>query len=202
MQILRATLVMLLGLTLLTGLAYPLIVTGIAQLAFPSQATGSLVEQDQKTVGSELIGQTFTGQGYFWGRPSATAPVPNNASASTGSNLGPTNPAQLDALAARVTALRAAHPNQPGNVPLDLVTASGSGLDPEITPLAAQYQAARVAQARQLSVDEVRRLVAAATQGRTLGVLGEPRVNVLKLNLSLDRFRVAAEKTAPPANSP
>lgn len=184
---LRASLVIFGLLTLLTGVVYPVAVTVVAQVAFPYQANGSVVMHDGKPVGSELIGQPFDDARYFWGRPSATGPVAYNAAASTGSNLGPTNPALLDAVRGRCEAIRAAHPDQTGSVPVDLVTASASGLDPHISPAAAAFQVARVAKARHLSEDEVNRLVAEHTAGRRLGVLGEPRVNILQLNLALDR---------------
>lgn len=173
-------------LTILTGVVYPLLVTAIAQTAFSYQANGSVVIRDGKPVGSELIGQPFDDPRYFWSRPSPTGPVPYNAAASTGSNLGPTNPAHLDAVKGRVAAIRKAHSDQTGPVPGDLVTTSGSGLDPHISPAAAEYQVSRVAQARGISADQVRQLVAAHTAGRTVGLLGEPRVNVLTLNLALD----------------
>ncbi len=179
---------LLLALTLVTGVAYPLAVTGASLLLFPHQARGSLVvAPDGTVIGSTLIGQPFDAPGYFWSRPSATAPFPYNAGSSGGSNLGPTNPATAAAAAARARALRAADPGNTAAIPVDLVTASGSGLDPDISPAAAEYQVPRVARARGLSVDQVRTLVAAATRGRTFGVLGEPRVNVLELNLALDR---------------
>lgn len=174
------------ALTLLTGVVYPLVVTGVAKVAFPAQASGSLVMHNGKPVGSHLLGQPFSRLDHFWGRPSATTPQPYNGAASGGSNQSPTNPALAEAVNARVAALRAADPGNTGPVPVDLVTASGSGLDPHISPAAADYQVARVAQARGMSVDDVRRLVAAHTEQRTLGVLGEPRVNVLALNLALD----------------
>ncbi len=173
-------------LALLSGVVYPSLVTLVAQGLFRYQANGSVIVRDGKPVGSELIGQPFDDPRYFWGRPSATGPTPYNAASSTGSNLGPTNPALLDAIRDRVEAIRKAHPDQTGPVPVELVTASGSGLDPHISPAAAEYQVARVAKARGLSVDAVRRLVAAHTEGRTFNVLGEPRVNVLRLNLALD----------------
>jgi K+-transporting ATPase ATPase C chain len=159
--------------------------TGVAQIVFPHQANGSLIVHDDKIVGSELIGQQFDDPKYFWGRPSATSPAYNGA-ASTGSNFGPTNPAQLDAVRSRVETLRKAHPDQNGLIPVDLVTASGSGLDPHISPAAAEYQVNRVAQARGIDVETVRNIVAENTEGRTLAILGEPRVNVLQLNHALD----------------
>jgi len=181
---LRPACLMLLALSLITGLAYPALVTGLAQALFPRQASGSLVSESGKVVGSELLGQQFSGPGHFWARPSATAPMAYNAAASGGSNLGPTNPAQLKNVSDRAEALRAAH--GPGPVPAELVTASASGLDPHISPAAAQYQAARVAQERGLDEATVRQLVARRTEGRQLGLLGEARVNVLLLNLDLD----------------
>lgn len=186
MKQLRPIVTMLLLMTLITGVIYPLVVTGAAQLLFPAKANGSLIEHNGHAVGSSLIGQSFTDPKYFWGRPSATTPMANNGNASTGSNLGPTNPALADAVKQRIDALHAVDPGNNVPVPSDLVTASGSGLDPEITPAAAQYQIARVARLRGLSEEQVRGLVAAASSGRQLGVLGEPRVNVLQLNLALD----------------
>jgi potassium-transporting ATPase KdpC subunit len=185
----RSAVLLFLWLTLLTGIAYPLAMTALAQVIFPHQANGSIIERDGKAVGSVLIGQTFDDAKYFWGRPSATGPVPYNAAASTGSNYGPTNPSQLDAVRGRVEALKTANPDQSGPVPVDLVTASGSGLDPEISPAAAEYQVARVAKARGIDVDTLRKLVAEYTEDRTLDILGEPRVNVLKLNLALDNLQ-------------
>ncbi len=173
-------------LTVLTGIAYPMLVTGISQLTMSAQANGSLIVKDGKPVGSNLIGQSFSDPKYFWGRPSATGPVANNASASSGSNLGPTNPALMDAVKARVQALRDADPGNQHTVPVDLVTASASGLDPHISPAAAEYQLARVARVRSLTADAVRKLVAEHTEGRQFGILGEPRVNVLELNLAMD----------------
>ena len=182
----RAAIVALAVLTVVTGIIYPLIVTGIAQTLFPSQANGSLIVKDGKPVGSALIGQPFDDPKYFWGRPSATSPFAYNAGASSGSNLSPTNPDLVKAVQGRVEALRAADPGNTAPVPVDLVTASGSGLDPDISGAAALYQAPRVARARGLDPERVRELVARHTQGRSLGVLGEPRVNVLALNLALD----------------
>lgn len=185
-KLIRSAIVMLLVMTVITGVAYPLAVTGLAQVLFPSQANGSLIVQNGKAVGSTLIGQSFDDPKYFWGRPSATAPQPNNGTSSSASNLGPTNPALTDAVKQRIEALHAADPNNTALVPVDLVTASGSGLDPEISPAAAEYQVARVAKVRGLSESQVRAMVAMATAGRQFGMLGEPRVNVLKLNLALD----------------
>jgi potassium-transporting ATPase KdpC subunit len=172
--------------TVLTGLVYPAVTTGVAQLLFPHRANGSLIVRDGRVVGSELIGQPFSDPAYFWGRLSATGPTPYNAAASTGSNLGPTNPALAEAVRARVAALRSADPTQAGPVPVDLVTASGSGLDPHISPAAAAYQVGRVAQARGRPADDLQALVDRYTEGRTLALIGEPRVNVLLLNLALD----------------
>ena len=183
---LRTALMLFIAFTVLTGFAYPLAVTGVAQAVFPAQADGSLIRAGGQVVGSRLIGQEFSNPKYFWGRISATSPYPYNGGASTGSDLGPTNPALFDQVRARIAALRAADPNQKGPVPVDLVTASGSGLDPDITPAAADYQVERVARARRMTEDAVRALVAKYTQGRQLGFLGEPRVNVLELNLALD----------------
>lgn len=186
LKLLRQSLVMLLVMTVITGVLYPLAATGLARLAFAHQADGSLIVRDGKPVGSTLIGQSFDDPRYFWGRPSATTPNPYNGGASSGSNQGPTNPALVDAVKQRIAALRGADPGNPLPVPVDLVTASGSGLDPQISPAAAQYQATRVARLRGLDVAQVQALVRAHTQGRQLGVLGEPRVNVLELNLALD----------------
>lgn len=185
----RTAALMLLTFTVLTGVVYPLLVTGIAQGLMPGPANGSLFVRDGKPVGSALIGQPFSSPKYFWGRPSATGPFPYNAAASGGSNLGPTNPALAEALRARIAALRAADPGNASPVPVDLVTASASGLDPHISPAAAQFQVARVARARALPEEQVRRLVAQNTEQRQLGVLGEPRVNVLRLNLALDALK-------------
>jgi len=186
---LKPALLLLLVMTVLTGAVYPLIVTAIAQAVFPRQANGSLVQREGWAAGSELIGQPFGAPKYFWSRPSATSPYPYNASSSSGSNQGPLNPALADAVAARVKALREADPGNTAPVPADLVTASASGLDPHISPAAAEYQAGRVARARGIAPDRLRALVAASTEGRQLGFLGEPRVNVLKLNLALDALR-------------
>jgi K+-transporting ATPase ATPase C chain len=185
----RPAVVSFLLLTLLTGIAYPLLVTGISQGLMPNQANGSMIVVGGKAAGSELIGQSFSDPKYFWSRPSATGPMPNNASASSGSNLGPTNPALMDAIKARVQALRDADPGNQQPVPVDLVTASASGLDPHISPAAAQYQLARVARVRNLDPNTVNKLVAEHTEGRQFGILGEPRVNVLELNLALDAAR-------------
>lgn len=176
-------------LSLLTGLLYPLAVTGLAQALFPHAANGSLVQRNGQVVGSELIGQSFSQPGHFWGRPSATAPMGHNAAASGGSNLGPLNPALAEAVKARVEALRAADPGNMAHVPVDLVTASASGLDPHISRAAADYQVARVARARGLARERVQELVNAHTEGQRLGFLGEPRVNVLLLNLALGAQR-------------
>jgi K+-transporting ATPase ATPase C chain len=182
----RPALTLLLLLTVLTGLVYPLAVTGLAQLLFPDQANGSLIVHEGKVIGSKLIGQHFDRPEYFWGRPSATSPFPYNAAASGGSNLGPTNPALIEAVRARVAALRAAGPDNDLPIPVDLVTASGSGLDPHISPAAALYQVKRVAHARNLEETNVRKLVLQRTEERQFGLLGERRVNVLQLNLALD----------------
>ena len=174
-------------LSVLTGVIYPALVTGLAQLLFASQANGSqLTDNGGKPMGSSLIGQPFSNPGHFWGRPSATGPFPYNAGASSGSNLGPTNPALVDAVKARIDALQAADPENKAPVPIDLVTASGSGLDPHISPAAADYQINRVARARNIKTEKLRALVDAHTQSRQWGFLGEPRVNVLTLNLALD----------------
>ena len=186
---LRPALVLFLLLTALTGFLYPLIVTTLAQLLFPQQAAGSIVTRDGKAVGSRLIGQSFGDTRYFWSRPSATAPQPYNGTASTGANLGPLNPQLTDAVRTRVAALRAADPGNSAPVPIDLVTASASGLDPEISVAAANYQSARVARVRGLPAERVQALIARHSEGRLLGVIGEPRVNVLELNLALDALK-------------
>jgi K+-transporting ATPase ATPase C chain len=185
----KEALLMLVVLTVVTGVVYPLIVTGIAQGLFSGPANGSLIERDGKAVGSALIGQPFSDPKYFWSRASATSPMPYNAAASSGSNQGPLNPALADAVKGRIEALRAADPDNKAPVPVDLVTASASGLDPHISPAAAEYQVARVAKARGIDPAKVRVLVAEHTEGRQLGFFGEPRVNVLQLNLALDALR-------------
>jgi K+-transporting ATPase ATPase C chain len=186
MSELRPALVVFVLLSLLTGVLYPLIVTGVGQVMFGRRAHGSLIEMEHRAVGSRLIGQPFSSAQHFWGRPSATSPQPYNGAASSGSNQGPTNPALEAAVKERLAALTAADPGNAAPVPVDLVTASASGLDPHISPAAAEYQVARVARDRRLSQEEVRALVRQATEGRTFGILGEPRVNVLELNLLLD----------------
>jgi K+-transporting ATPase ATPase C chain len=185
----RPALTLLVVLSAITGIVYPLVVTGIAQAAFGDQANGSLILQDGKPVGSRLVGQPFADPKHFWSRASGTSPNPYNASSSSGTNQGPTNPALVEAVAGRVKALKDADPDNKRPIPVDLVTASGSGLDPHISPAAADYQVERVAKARSLDPAKVRELVAKHTEGRQLGVLGEPRVNVLELNLELDKTR-------------
>jgi K+-transporting ATPase ATPase C chain len=187
--ILRPTLVLFAALTLLTGVLYPLVVTGVGQVAFPKEAAGSLILRDGKSVGSELIGQNFSDPKHFWGRPSATGPFPYNSAASSGSNQGPLNPALVEAVRGRIQALRAADPGNTAPVPVDLVTASASGLDPHISPAAAQYQTSRVAKARGLPAAQVAALVQQHTERPLAGFLGEPRVNVLQLNLALDTMQ-------------
>ena len=186
---LRPAIMCLVLLSVLTGIVYPLVVTGIAQVIFPRQANGSLIVKDGKAVGSELIGQPFDDPKYFWSRPSATSPFPDNAGSSTGSNLGPTNPDLQKAVQGRIDALRAADPGNTAPIPVDLVTASGSGLDPDISPAAAFYQVHRVAKARGIPEEAIRGLVEQNIQGRQFGFLGEPRVNVLKLNLAMDALK-------------
>jgi K+-transporting ATPase ATPase C chain len=182
----RPAIVLLLAMTMVTGVLYPLAITGVANVAFADAAGGSLIEVDGKPVASRLIGQSFADPKYFWSRPSATAPTPYNAAASGGSNQGPLNPALMDAVKSRVEAMRAAHPDQAGRVPVDLVTASASGLDPHVSVAGVQYQIERVARARGLRAEKVRALVAAHSEGRAVGLFGEPRVNVVELNLALD----------------
>ena len=185
----RPLIVIFAVLTVVTGLAYPAVMTAVGQTAFHDQANGSLLQENGKLVGSRLIGQQFDAPQYFWGRLSATSPMPYNALASGGSNLGPTNPALLDEVKGRLDALKAAGTDMSKPVPVDLVTSSGSGLDPEISPAAAAYQIERVAKARQLAPNDVQALVDRYTSGRQFGVLGEARVNVLQLNLALDEMK-------------
>ena len=185
-KILLPSLLTLVVFSVLTGLIYPFVVTGIAAVCCARQAQGSLIHQDDRLVGSSLLGQPFDDPKYFWPRPSATSPQPYNGGASTGSNLGPTNPAQIDAVKSRLAALQQVDPDNKLPVPVDLVTASGSGLDPQISPAAAEYQLMRVARARAIDPGKVRGLVAEHTQGRQWAIFGEPRVNVLELNLALD----------------
>jgi K+-transporting ATPase ATPase C chain len=187
--LLRPALVLFIGLTVVTGIVYPAVVTAVSQAVFPHQANGSLIEKNGKPVGSEIIGQQFDAPYYFWGRLSATTPNPYNAQNSGGSNLGPTNPALLDEVKGRLAALHAADPSNTTPVPVDLVTSSGSGLDPDISPAAAEYQAGRVATARGVTREQVETLIAQNTRGRQLGLFGEPRVNVLQLNLALDDLK-------------
>lgn len=187
----RPLIVVFVVLVAVTGLAYPAVMTVFGQAVFPAQANGSLIEKGGRVVGSALIGQQFDAPQYFWGRLSATSPMPYNAAGSGGSNLGPLNPALKDQVKSRLDALKAAGTDLSQPVPVDLVTASASGLDPEISPAAADYQVARVARARKMADADVRRLVADHTSGRQFGVLGEPRVNVLKLNLALDAVQAA-----------
>jgi len=188
-SILRPAITLLIVMTVITGIAYPLVVTGVAKVLFPGQAAGSLIVKDGKPVGSRLIGQPFSDPRYFWSRPSATSPQPYNGLDSGGSNLGPLNPALTDAVKARIAALRAADPTNHAPIPVDLVTASGSGLDPDLSLAGAYYQADRIARLRHLSPERVRALIAAHTQGPWLGVIGEPHVNVLELNLALDNMK-------------
>jgi K+-transporting ATPase ATPase C chain len=187
--LLRPALSLFVLLTVVTGLVYPLLVTGIAKLAFPEAAGGSLIISNDQAVGSRLIGQNFTDPKYFWGRPSATSPQPYNASASSGSNQGPLNPALADAVKGRIDALKAADPDNTRPIPADLVNASASGLDPHISPTAAEYQVERVARARKLDPSAVKALVNKNTENRQWSVFGEPRVNVLQLNIALDSLR-------------
>lgn len=187
-RLIRPAVSLLALMTVLLGIVYPLVITGVAQVAFPRKAEGSLIYQNGKLIGSELIGQSFSDPKYFWGRPSATTPQPYNGLASTGSNLGPLNPALLDAVKANAKALHDADPDNRQPIPVDLVAASASGLDPDISPAAAQYQAARVARARNLALAPVETLIKAHEQQRLFGLIGEPRINVLELNLALDRL--------------
>jgi K+-transporting ATPase ATPase C chain len=191
LNLIRPSATLFVALSLITGLAYPLLVNGISQAVFADQANGSLVMKDGKAVGSSLIGQSFTSPRYFWSRPSATADKPNNASASSGSNLGPLNPALVDAAKARIEALRKADPGNNAPVPADLATASASGLDPHISPAAARYQAGRVARERGLPLQQVQQLIEQHTESAWLGFIGEPRINVLALNLALDAATTA-----------
>lgn len=188
MKLIRPAVSLLALLTLLLGIAYPLVIAGAARAAFPRQAAGSLIYQDGKLMGSTLIGQSFSDPKYFWGRPSATTPQPYNGLGSTGSNLGPLNPALIDAVKANAKALHDADPQNRQPVPVDLVTASASGLDPEVSPAAALYQAARVARARHIELGRVEALIKSHERNRLWGLIGEPRVNVLELNLALDRL--------------
>ena len=188
-NILRPALVLFFLLSLITGVVYPLVVTGVAKTLFPQQAAGSLISRDGKVIGSDLIGQNFSDPKHFWGRPSATSPMPYNASASGGSNIGPLNPTLTDAVKGRIEALRAAEPGNTAAVPVDLVTTSASGLDPHISPAAARYQVARVARLRGLPADKVQALVDTHTDKPLFGILGESRVHVLRLNLALDNLR-------------
>jgi len=190
---LRTSVMTILLFTVLTGLIYPLLVTGLAQLLFPGKANGSILTKNGKAVGSELIGQPFSDPKYFWGRPSATSPFAYNAASSTGSNYGPLNPALMDGAKKRIQDLKAADSSNSLPIPVDLVTASGSGLDPHISVAAASYQLGRVARTRNLAEAQVRRLVDENTEGRQLGFLGEPRVNVLKLNMALDNAQSIQE---------
>jgi K+-transporting ATPase ATPase C chain len=187
--LLRPAISLFILLSVATGLIYPFLVTGIAQLVFPDQAGGSLIVKEGKPVGSSLIGQNFSDPKFFWGRPSATAPMPYNASASGGSNQGPLNPALVDAVKGRIEAMKTVDPTNTKPIPSDLVTASASGLDPHISPAAAEYQIERVARARQLDPAQLKRLVVEYTGGRQWGIFGEPRVNVLELNIALDSSR-------------
>jgi K+-transporting ATPase ATPase C chain len=186
---LRPLLVLFLALSLITGLAYPLLVTALTQVIFPAQAAGSLIVKDGKPIGSLLIGQNFSDPGHFWSRPSATGPQPNNAIASSGSNQGPLNPALVDAVKGRVQALRDGDPGNTAPVPVDLVTASASGLDPHISVAAARYQVNRVAAARKLSAEKLDAFIVQSTERPLLSLLGEPGVNVLRLNMALDDIK-------------
>ena len=198
--VIRPALVLLACFTVLTGILYPLLITAIAEGVFPQQARGSLIVINGKVVGSELIGQNFSDPRYFWGRPSATSPQPYNGISSGGSNLGPLNPALTDAVKARIAALRAVDPRNESPIPVDLVTASASGLDPDISLAAAQYQMDRVGRARRINVWEVQSVLSAHTQPRVLGIFGEPRVNVLELNLALDERQAHRAGVGPTAH--
>lgn len=193
----RTALMVLLTFTLITGLLYPLAVTCLAQLLFPAQANGSFIKQNDKVVGSQLIGQSFSSPHYFWGRPSATRPYPYNGEASSGSNSGPTNPEFLTSVKERIQLLKQNMHHDHNDIPIDLVTTSGSGLDPDISPYAAYYQAARVAKARNLSLNDVQTLIRQHIKNRSLTFLGEPRVNVLELNLALDSLRINHGQSTP-----
>lgn len=188
-RLIRPAVSLLVLMTILLGIVYPLVITGVAKVAFPRQADGSLIYKDGKLIGSTLIGQSFSDPKYFWSRPSATSPQPYNGLASSGSNLGPLNPALLDAVKANVKALHDADPDNRRPIPVDLVTASASGLDPDISPAAAHYQAARVARARNLALAPVETLIKTHERGRLFGLIGERRINVLELNLALDQMR-------------
>ncbi len=196
--ILRPALMVFLTLSILTGVLYPLLVTGVAQLIFPVQANGTLMGREGKPIGSEFIGQPFDDPKYFWGRLSATPDFPYNSASSSGSNLGPSNPALVEAVKARVEALQKADPGNESLIPIDLVTSSGSGLDPHISPAAALYQSSRVARFRGLSEERVRALLDQFTEPRQWGLLGEPRVNVLRLNLALDGLQGQGKSSSPP----
>ena len=188
-RLMRPAISLLVLMTVLLGIVYPLLITGVAKLVFPRQAGGSLIYEHGRLIGSTLIGQSFSDPKYFWGRPSATSPQPYNGLASSGSNLGPLNPALLDGVKANAKALHDADPDNRRLIPVDLVSASASGLDPEISLAAAHYQAARVARARNLPAEQIEALIRAHYQGRLLGFIGEPRINVLEVNLALDHLR-------------
>ncbi|MEO7208842.1 MAG: potassium-transporting ATPase subunit KdpC [Steroidobacteraceae bacterium] len=188
-QVIRPAISLLALMTLLLGIVYPFVITGVVKVAFPHQAAGSLIYQGGKLLGSTLIGQSFSRPKYFWGRPSATAPQPYNGLGSTASNLGPLNPALIDAVKANVKALHGADPDNRQPIPVELVAASASGLDPDVSPAAAEYQAARVARARHLELAQVEALIKAHVRERLFGIIGERRVNVLELNLALDRLQ-------------
>lgn len=195
-NLIRPAITLCVATTIITGLVYPLAVTGVSQVLFPKQAAGSLIKRNNEVIGSTLIGQSFSGPNYFWSRPSATSPMPYNATGSSGSNLGPTNPALVDAVKERVKNIRAAHPDQTGSVPTDLVTTSASGLDPHVSPAAAYYQVKRVAQARGLDTAVVRSLVEESIELPQWKLFGDARVNVLQLNLALDTLKANASSTS------